>query len=50
VVWAASQRRRAARHRDRNEIRERAVRFCLRGLGVAPATIEQITERRAAVS
>jgi AcrR family transcriptional regulator len=49
VVWAASQRRRAARHRDRDEIRERAVRFCLRGLGVAPATIEQITERRAAV-
>lgn len=43
VVWADTQRQRATHHWDRDEVRERALRFCLRGLGVAPETIEQIT-------
>ena len=44
VVWAGTQRSRAA-HWDRSEVRERALRFCLRGLGVAPETIEQVAGR-----
>ena len=47
VVWAGTQRSRAA-HWDRSEVRERALRFCLRGLGVAPETIEQVAGRAAA--
>jgi AcrR family transcriptional regulator len=43
VVWAGTQRQWAVNHWDRDEVRERAVRFCLRGLGVAPHTIEQVT-------
>jgi AcrR family transcriptional regulator len=43
VVWAATQRQWAINHRDREEVRERALRFCLRGLGVAKETIEEIT-------
>ncbi|ORV92293.1 TetR family transcriptional regulator [Mycobacterium interjectum] len=43
VVWAGTQRQWATNHWDRNEVRERAVRFCLRGLGVAPRIIEQLT-------
>jgi AcrR family transcriptional regulator len=43
VVWAGTQRQWAVNHWDREEVRERAVRFCLRGLGVAPHTIEQVT-------
>ena len=43
VVWAGAQRQWAVNHWDRDEVRERAVRFCLRGLGVAPQTIEQVT-------
>ena len=43
VVWAGTQRQWAMNHWDRDEVRERAVRFCLRGLGVAPQTIEQVT-------
>ncbi|MCV7444254.1 TetR family transcriptional regulator [Mycobacterium paraense] len=42
VVWAGTQRQWATNHWDRNEVRERAVRFCLRGLGVAPHTIEEL--------
>jgi AcrR family transcriptional regulator len=45
VVWAGTQRSRAAHHWDRSEVRERALRFCLRGLGVAPETIEQVAGR-----
>ena len=44
AVWAAGSRRQwATDHRDRDEVREHALRFCLRGLGVAPETIEQLT-------
>jgi AcrR family transcriptional regulator len=43
VVWAGTQRQWATNHWDRNDVRDRAVRFCLRGLGVAPHTIEQVT-------
>jgi hypothetical protein len=43
VVWAGTQRQWATNHWDRDEVRDRALRFCLRGLGVAPHTIEEIT-------
>jgi AcrR family transcriptional regulator len=43
VVWAGTRRQRATDHRDRDEVREHALRFCLHGLGVAPETIEQLT-------
>jgi AcrR family transcriptional regulator len=42
VVWAATQRQWATNYWDRDDVRNRALRFCLRGLGVAPETIEQI--------
>jgi AcrR family transcriptional regulator len=42
VVWAATQRQWATDHWERDEFRERVLRFCLRGLGVAPDTIAQI--------
>jgi hypothetical protein len=48
VVWAATQQQWAKNHRDCDELRERALRFCLRGLGVAPKTIEQISGVNAA--
>ena len=44
VVWAGTQQQWAAGHAKRAEVRERAIRFCLRGLGVAPETIEQIAD------
>jgi AcrR family transcriptional regulator len=47
VVWAATQRQWATNHWDSDEIRQRALRFCLRGLGVAPQTIERVTEHSA---
>ncbi|OBK44348.1 TetR/AcrR family transcriptional regulator [Mycobacterium sp. 1081908.1] len=43
VVWAGTQRQWATHRWDRAVVRERALRFCLRGLGVAPQTIERIT-------
>src|ERR1700757_3994109 len=43
VVWAGTQRHWAINHWDREEVRDRAVGFCLRGLGVAKETIEQVT-------
>jgi AcrR family transcriptional regulator len=49
VVWAGTQRQSAINHWDREEVRERALRFCLRGLGVAKETIEQVTARDAPV-
>lgn len=49
VVWAGMQRQWAINHWDRDEVRERALRFCLRGLGVAKETIEQVTEGDAPV-
>jgi AcrR family transcriptional regulator len=42
VVWAATQRQWATDHWERDEVREHVLRFCLRGLGVAPDTIAQI--------
>jgi AcrR family transcriptional regulator len=42
VVWAAIDRQWRMGDFDRNDVRERALRFCLRGLGVAPAPIAQI--------
>jgi AcrR family transcriptional regulator len=47
VVWAGTQRQWAINHWNRDEVRQRAQRFCLRGLGVAPETIEQITRGKA---
>jgi AcrR family transcriptional regulator len=43
VVWAGSQRHWATHRSNRTEVRERALRFCLRGLGVAPDKIERVT-------
>jgi AcrR family transcriptional regulator len=48
VVWAGTQRQWAINRWDPDEVRERAVRFCLRGLGVAPHTIEQLVAESAA--
>ncbi|MDT5255460.1 MAG: hypothetical protein QOD10_540 [Mycobacterium sp.] len=42
VVWAATQLQRSTDQRDRPEVRERTLRFCLRGLGVPPEIIEQV--------
>ena len=42
VVWACTERQWATGDCDRADVREHALRFCLRGLGVAPATIAQI--------
>jgi AcrR family transcriptional regulator len=42
VVWAANQRQWSTDQRDRSEVRERALRFCLRGLGVTAEMIEQV--------
>ena len=42
VVWAGTQRQWAVNHWDSKDVRDRAVRFCLRGLGVAPHTIEEV--------
>jgi AcrR family transcriptional regulator len=42
VVWAVTRRQRATHHRDCDEVREHALRFCLGGLGVAHETIEQL--------
>ncbi len=47
VVWAAAQRQRATNHEERAETRRRALRFCLRGLGVSPETIETLTRTTA---
>lgn len=48
VVWAGTQRQWATHHWDRTVVRERALRFCLRGLGVSPHRIEHVTGRRTA--
>jgi len=36
VVWASTERQWAARDCERADVREHALRFCLRGLGAAP--------------
>ena len=48
VVWAGTQRHWAAHRWNRTETRDRAIRFCLRGLGVAPDMIERVTASAAA--
>ncbi len=47
VVWAAAQLQRSTDHWNRCEVRERALRFCLRGLGVAAEIVEQVAGREA---
>jgi AcrR family transcriptional regulator len=42
VVWASTNRQWRTGNCDRTEVREDAVRFCLRALGVAPRAINQI--------
>jgi AcrR family transcriptional regulator len=44
VVWASTEQQWTSGTCQRAEVRERALRFCLRGLGVAPATIAEIAE------
>ena len=45
VVWASTQRHWATGDSARIEARGRAVRFCLRGLGVQPEIVADITTR-----
>jgi len=47
VVWAQTQRQWATGNSDSADVRKRALRFCLRGLGVTPETIAQIVARSA---
>jgi AcrR family transcriptional regulator len=47
VVWGHTQRQWATGHWEHANARKRALRFCLRGLGVAPETIAQIIARHA---
>jgi AcrR family transcriptional regulator len=44
VVWSNVERQWATGSCDRNELRERVQRFCLRGLGVAPELITAVVE------
>jgi AcrR family transcriptional regulator len=41
VVWASTERQWSTGGCERAEVRQRTLRFCLRGLGVAAATIEE---------
>jgi AcrR family transcriptional regulator len=41
VVWASTERQWATGDCERAEVRQRTLRFCLRGLGVSAATIEE---------
>jgi AcrR family transcriptional regulator len=45
VVWASTERQWAAANYERAEVRRRALRFCLRGLGVRPEIIADIAAR-----
>jgi AcrR family transcriptional regulator len=45
VVWASTERQWAAANCERAEVRRRAIRFCLRGLGVKPEIIADIAAR-----
>ncbi len=46
VVWACTERQWTTGDCDRADTRERVLRFCLRGLGVAPAPIARIARSR----
>jgi AcrR family transcriptional regulator len=50
VVWASTERQWSAGDCERAEVRQRTVRFCLRGLGVAAATITRIAGNHAAAT
>jgi AcrR family transcriptional regulator len=41
VVWASTERQWSTGDCERADVRQRTLRFCLRGLGVAAATIEE---------
>jgi AcrR family transcriptional regulator len=45
VVWASTERQWSQGDCQRADVRAHALRFCLRGLGVAPDTVARITER-----
>lgn len=45
VVWAGTERQWTIGDCDRNEVRERILRFCLRGLGVTAETIAMCINR-----
>jgi AcrR family transcriptional regulator len=45
VVWTRTERQWAAGDRERAEVRSRTLRFCMRGLGVKAATIDDIAAR-----
>src|ERR1700760_2446218 len=45
VVWASTEPQWAAANYERSEVRRRALRFCLRGLGVKPEIIADIAAR-----
>jgi AcrR family transcriptional regulator len=45
VVWASTERQWAAANYECGEVRRRALRFCLRGLGVKPDIIADIAAR-----
>jgi AcrR family transcriptional regulator len=47
VVWAGAQLQWSTDHCDRSEVRERAIRFCLHGLGVAAEIIGHVVGRDA---
>ena len=42
VIWSSTERHWATGASERDEVRRRALRFCLRGLGVRPETIDNI--------
>jgi AcrR family transcriptional regulator len=42
VVWASTERQWASGDCERADVRERSLRFCLRGLGVAPDSIARV--------
>jgi AcrR family transcriptional regulator len=46
VVWASTERQWATGDCEPSDIRERVLRFCLRGLGVAPEMVAQMVARR----
>jgi AcrR family transcriptional regulator len=45
VVWASTERQWSQGDCRRADVRAHALRFCLRGLGVAPDTVARMTER-----
>jgi AcrR family transcriptional regulator len=47
VVWASTERQWVTGDCERADVRERTVRFCLRGLGVAAETITRVAENDA---